>query len=207
MCTGWCPLAADWGSVAEIAGVVVALFGAVAVAALAYRANKLGEQANRHALESAELARKMQEESERKEAEVLLVLLSGEISSALARANELAAVLSKETTRHNFAFSLETRAMVVSYFGNIILTAVVQAMPRIHVLPATLSHALARAVSLQRVLAARAAFAQQPALLGTSHGQEFDYLRQWLNVMIADLEIVDAAADFATRHGTQDRPF
>lgn len=196
----FCPLAADWEVAGQWAGVVVAAIGAGAVTWLGHKANQLGRAAN----EVADKPRQLAEEADRREAEVLLVYVSGDILGALTRLRQLTSSMRQPDYRESYAMKEEIREEVAHQIMNLPMGNIGASLPRLHVLPMRLSHALARSMGQQRTLTHRAVANRQNLPPGRSHTQEFDFFRDWLNVIDADLEIVANASDYITRHGIEE---
>lgn len=200
----FCPLEVEWGNAAEIASAAIAfaaLFVAVAATVVAFLGSIaiafLGWNANRIADKPRELAA----EAERREAEVLLVFVSGDIIGTLAKLRLLIDRMREPDFREYYANEERIREEVTHQIMNLQMITIAESLPRLHVLRAEWSHALARAMGLQRSLTHRAVANRPHPPSGRSYSQEFDYFLQWLNVMESDLDVVADVADYALRHG------
>lgn len=83
MFTGWCPLAADWGNVAEIVGALATIAVGVAAFIISYAANKTAQK-----LAKLEIDRESESRLLRKhEQALILVGMSGALGNAFAALN------------------------------------------------------------------------------------------------------------------------
>jgi hypothetical protein len=140
-----CPLSIDWGNAADwasvaigalgvaaaVMSVVVALLGAIAVAYLAFQANRLGFKGARQA-----------EAQRRRETDLLMILFEGELSLIDLRLQS--AEIAFDAPGEDYADSLTKREEVAKWAAMAELPEIDAHFARIHVLPDPVANAIAR---------------------------------------------------------------
>jgi hypothetical protein len=83
MCTGWCPLAADWGNVAEIVGALATIAVGVAAFFISHAANKTAQKLAKLEIDREDEAKLLRKH----EQTLILVGMAGALGDAFAALN------------------------------------------------------------------------------------------------------------------------
>lgn len=139
-----CPLAVDWGNVADWAAVVVAIAGAVAVVFVT-------KAANRTARASHELAKQLKERDEEtrlRDRTVLIALIYGEILGAKSHYEELLEQLAAEGGFQWAVESEERIAFVENLAKGSALSRTKESTHRLNLLPTKLGEQIAMGIGM-----------------------------------------------------------
>ncbi|KAB7769323.1 hypothetical protein CKY51_06970 [Xanthomonas maliensis] len=190
MASEFCPLAADWGNVADWAAVVVAVAGAgiAAVAAVialagACAVGYLGWQANALVKRSGIDA----SNAIRREADLLTILFEPELHLFRISIGSVRALVEVEDAP--YADSLDTRNRVAEHLRTVTLPEITGKFDRLHVLPSNFGYAIAR---LKGGLSALQEVADIARGMSGAVAQEFAEM-----IIVSSKKLLDSSSEIA----------
>jgi hypothetical protein len=143
-----CPLATNWGTIAEWVTAIVATVTGAAVW-------RLGSKANNIATSAQDVA----DRERQREARVILLHISSDVAHSLATAIEMQRELTSPLIDALFLSDPDYRRRLANRTGELNMPTVEKMVPRLHVLASPEGDALARAIGTQRTLGRAAHFA------------------------------------------------
>ena len=182
-----CPLAANWGTVAEWLTAIVATVTGVAVW-------RLGSKANNIATSAQDVADKERQ----REARVILLHISSDVTHSLSVATEIQRELTTPLMDALFLSDLDYRRRLAGRTGELNMPTVEKMVPRLHVLSNPEGDALARAIGTQRTFG-RAAHFSSSGEHDERLGESYRKLLGIVTRLADDLAVVDRACKQSAR--------
>lgn len=202
----WCDAISTCGSVAEWAAVaaarlsiLISAFATVVAGLGAWAVWRLGKHANR----LAEIPLKQAEDAERREREVILTLIAGDVYRASLRASELRAAFAKPRSLQRFVSNEGGfRGEIQRLYREVGMNSAYAVRGRFHVFPKNVSHALARATGTQQAGFGMTCIAVSPDATEVAHLTNiYRDLRRWSFTLAEDMDALSKLAAVVTEHG------
>lgn len=199
MCTGWCPLAADWGTVSDVLGVGINAIGTAALVYLAFKANRLVGHANKVAEDVATHEKEERAKERSRAAKALFQALLPELEETQYRAER---ILTYMGTREPdvigiYSADLDARKALLAKVEKLRLLEPIDGLSRLHLLDEHVSTPIARAVALAKSILADASegASDQPAYRGPMVSMYFGNMyRELRELRLALIEAISAGA-------------